>query len=55
MQVYDEEFEEAFLDNTRRESNMKATLWNSTCNCPEYLQAVQQFLENEELNADYWL
>ena len=55
LQVYDEEFEEAFLDATRRESSQKATLWNSTRNCPEYLQEVKGFLDNEELNADYWL
>ena len=55
LQVYDEEFEEAFLDATRRESGQKATLWNSTRNCPEYITEVRAFLENEELNADTWL
>ena len=55
LQVYDEEFEECFLDATLKESSQKATLWNSTRNCPEYLQEIKGFLENEELNADYWL
>jgi len=55
LYVYDEDFEAAFLDRTQRESLQKATMWNSTRNCPEYLQEVQAFLDNEELNADYWL
>jgi len=55
LYVYDEDFEAFFLERTQRESQQKATMWNSTRNCPEYLGDVQAFLENEETNADYWL
>ena len=30
-------------------------MWNSSKNCPEYLQKVDRVLQHEEARADYWL
>ena len=55
LSVYDDFFEAQFLVRTQKESLQAATLWNSNKSCPEYLTAVQSFLQNEEANADFWL
>jgi cullin 1 len=55
LSEYETHFETAFLDSTLKQSMQSAKMWNSTRNCPEYLREVQQFLMNEESNADYYL
>lgn len=55
LTVYDEEFEATFLERTVAEYKTKATAWSTNLNCPEYLREVENHLEKETENAEYWL
>ena len=55
LSTYDDHFQSQFLEATKREAKQSANLWNSNRNCPEYLNEVKKALENEEVNADFWL
>lgn len=41
LTVYDDEFELAYLQETKKESEQCSLRWNLECNCPEYLTNVQ--------------
>jgi|LakMenEpi03Aug12_release.lakeMendotaPanAssembly.Ray.scaffolds.fasta_scaffold176829_3 hypothetical protein len=53
--TYEQEFEQHLLKYSQQEFEKKATLWDTTRNCPEYLREVDLALTKEEENADFWL
>jgi len=55
LSTYDQEFEQHVLTDSRQEFEKKATLWDNSRNCPEYLREVDLALTKEEENADLWL
>ena len=55
LAIYDDDFEILFLKHTLSEYKTKSQKWVQERNCPEYLTEVDQALQREEENAEYWL
>lgn len=52
---YDDEFEKFFQSNSTEFFAQKAQIWFAELNCYEYIVKVNDHLEKEEANADYYL
>lgn len=53
--IYDREFEKYLLNTTTEFFKERAHYWFSTLACNEYVVKIQQHLQKEESNADYFL
>lgn len=55
LAVYEKSFEEQFIKESKDYYTRKAQQWISSLNCPEYLQAAEDYLVAEERRADNYL
>jgi hypothetical protein len=52
---YNADFESRFFEDTRNSYSFKASGWESSLSCPEYLLEAKRVLEEEEDRADKML
>ena len=52
---YDNDFENRFLEDSKNNYSVKSTGWQSSLNCPEYLNEAKRVLDEEEDRADQML